>query len=108
MKTLEQFMSEAVKSSDVHPDLQKLGTHKDQHGGYHIYTPSKKVSVANVAKVMAKHGFKRMTHYRSGGKVDVNTHMYERTPAPYHTEVVHLTHHDNGDVKHIHRSLQRG
>ena len=108
MKTLKQFMFEAVNNSDVHSDLQKLGAHHDQHGGYHLYTPSKKVTTAHVAKAMAKHGFRRMTHYASGGKMDADTHMYERTPAPYHTEKVHLTLHDNGDVKHIHRSFQRG
>ena len=108
MKTLKQFMLEKVESSDVHSELSKLGKHKDQHGGYHIYTPAKAVSHSTFSKVMSKHGFRRMTHYKSGAKMDSDTHIYERTPAPYHTETVHLTLDDKNNIKHIHRSLQRG
>lgn len=108
MKTLKQFMLEKIESSDVHSDLSKLGKHKDQHGGYHLYTPSKSVSHGTFSKVMAKHGFKRMTHYMSGAKMHPDSHVYERTPAPYHRETVHLTLDDKKNIKHIHRSLQRG
>ena len=107
MKTLKEFMTEGIQSSHVHSDLEKLGNHKDRYGGRHLYTPTKHVTTDHLAKVMNKHGFKRMTHYLSGGKMDSDTHVYERTPAPYHTETVHATLDDKKNVKHIHRSLQR-
>ena len=106
MKTLKQFILEKIESSDVHSDLSKLGKHIDQHGGYHLYTPSKPVSHGNFSKVMAKHGFKRITHYMSGAKRDPDDHAYERTPAPYHRESVNLTLDDKKNIKHIKRSVQ--
>ena len=106
MKTLKQFMLEKNESLDIHSELSKLGKHKDQHGGYHLYTPSKDVSHSKFSKVMTKHGFKRMSHYMSGEKMGPDDHVYERTPGPYRTEIVNLTLDNDKNIKHIHRSLQ--
>lgn len=106
MKKFSAFLTEAIQSSDVHSDLKKIGEHKDNGGGYHLYKGNGH-SVDKIIGTLKKHGFTRINHYRSGGAVAADVHMYERTPARYHTESVSIDH-EGGKATWIRRSIQRG
>lgn len=102
-----RFVAESVKADDVETTLGKYGLKNTANPNmdHKVYRPhGKPCSVGGFADVFHKLGYKRVTHYASGGP---NSRMPESGPHVYAKEHGYAgrstleVHHDGKHIKHI-------
>lgn len=115
MKTFREFVTEAA--ADLHSAIEKMGFKdtKDRRGygadkDPPVYTPQKKIAKEKIAALAAKHGYKRVTHYASGGPdsrmPDSAPHVYKKEGGYGGSENL-TVHHDGTHIKHVLMSSSR-
>lgn len=102
MKSLKEFIKES--KLDLHSDLLKSGMKinpRMSHGSDKSYYTNPKHTHEHVGKILAKHGFEPVTHYKSDGRPMPKPYSnYEKDAGPYHSRHVAL-HTKDGKLYHM-------